>query len=295
MARAAAALRAHAQTGLTTMCHAWAITRRDGTVLAFTDHDTTLIFEGMTFRADSGLTAQALAQSTGLSVDNTEAIGALSHAAIREEDIEQGRFDGAEVRCWQVNWADVTQRMMLFRGSIGEMHRAGGVFRTELRGLAEALNRPLGRVYQKPCTAVLGDGGCKFDLTRAGYAHTLVVETHEDGRVFRWTKMAGFDDGWFTRGRLEIEEGPGKGLWGMIKRDVLRDGAREIELWEPLRLSVTTGTRVRLVAGCDQQMETCRLKFNNLLNFQGFPDLPNEDWVMAVPRASGANTGGSQR
>jgi len=51
----------------------------------------------------------------------------------------------------------------------------------------------------------------------------------------------------------------------------------------------------QLVAGCDKRMETCRLKFNNFLNFQGFPDLPNEDWMMAVPKSTSANSGGSLR
>jgi len=67
----------------------------------------------------------------------------------------------------------VTARCMIFRGTIGEMQRAGGAFRAELRGLTEALNRPLGRVFQKPCTAVLGDAACGFDLATAGYAVTL--------------------------------------------------------------------------------------------------------------------------
>ena len=73
-------------------------------------------------------------QSTGLSVDNTEALGALSDAAIREADIEAGRYDGAEVRAWLVNWADVSARQLQFRGSIGELRRAGGAFEAELRG-----------------------------------------------------------------------------------------------------------------------------------------------------------------
>ena len=107
------ALLAHARTGLTTLCTAWAIRRRDGVTLAFTDHDQPLGFDGLAFRADSGLSARALAQSTGLSVDNTEALGALSDDAIREDEIEQGRFDGAEVCCWRVNWADVTARCMI--------------------------------------------------------------------------------------------------------------------------------------------------------------------------------------
>ena len=289
------ALDAHLKTGLTTLCHAWEIRRLDGIALAFTDHDQALSFDGKSFRADSGLSARALSQSTGLSVDNTEAMGALSHWAIREDEIEQGRFDGAEVTCWRVNWADVTQRAVLFRGSIGEMQRSGGAFRAELRGLTEGLNRPLGRIYQKPCTAVLGDVGCGFDLEMPGYAISVDVDRCENGRIFRWDDLPGCDDGWFARGRLEVLGGPAAGLWGMVKGDRKLEAYRQVELWEPIRGRVTADVKVRLVAGCDKRMETCRAKFNNLLNFQGFPDIPNEDWVMAVPKSSGANTGGSLR
>ena len=73
----------HAARGLTTLCRAWAIARADGQSFGFTDHDRDLSFEGITFRADTGLSAAALAQSTGLSVDNTEALGALSDASVR--------------------------------------------------------------------------------------------------------------------------------------------------------------------------------------------------------------------
>ena len=295
MAAADLALEAHLKSGLTTLCTAWLIRREDGVELGFTDHDLPLSFEGITFRADGGLGAKALAQTTGLAVDNTEAVGALSDAAIREDEIEQGRFDGAEVAAWQVNWQDVTQRRVMFRGSIGEIRRIDGAFRAELRGLTEALNRPLGRVYQKPCTAVLGDAQCRFDTGLPGYSAVLPVEINREGREFVWEAFEGFDDGFFIRGRMDVLEGPAKGLWGLIKHDRVKDGKRIIELWEPIRGDVAEGAEVRLLAGCNKQMETCRLKFNNLLNFQGFPDLPGEDWVLAVPRPSGANTGGSLR
>ena len=154
MAGVSEAFEAHLQTGVTTLCRCWAVVRRDGETFGFTDHDMDLSFEGIVFRADTGLSALALQQSTGLSVDNTEAIGVLSDAAVREEDIDAGRFDDAEVRAWQVNWADVDMRWLQFRGSVGELRRSGGSFHAELRGLTEALNRPLGRVFQKPCSAV---------------------------------------------------------------------------------------------------------------------------------------------
>ena len=100
------ALQAHLQSGLTTTCRCWAITRSDAQVYGFTDHDMELRFDGLVFKASTGLTAAAIEQATGLSIDNTEAMGALSDASVREEDIEAGRFDGAEVRAWLVNWAD---------------------------------------------------------------------------------------------------------------------------------------------------------------------------------------------
>ena len=289
------AFRDHVAGGVTTLCRCWAVVRRDGAVHGFTDHDRDLGFDGIVFRAQTGLTAAALQQTTGLSVDNTEALGALSDAGLREADIDAGRFDGAEVRAWLVNWADVAVRWLQFRGSIGEIRRAGGAFRADLRGLTQALNQPLGRIYQKPCTAVLGDAACRFDLGTAGYTSDLVVAEVEGARVFRWDALAGFEAGWFARGRLEVLSGAAAGLWGMIKQDRSEDVGRVVELWQPLRAAIAAGDSLRLVAGCDKQMETCRLKFNNLLNYQGFPDIPGEDWVAAVPKSTKANTGGSLR
>lgn len=295
MAEMDAGLQAHLEGGLTTVAHAWAITRKDGAVLGFTDHDRDLSFDGITFRADTGLSALALSQSTGLSVDNTEALGALSDLSIREDEIEQGRFDDAEVLAWLVNWKDTSQRWLQFRGTIGELRRADGGFQAELRGLTEMLNRPLGRVYQKPCTAVLGDRTCGFDLTTPGFALDLPLETVGQLRVFRWEDFSGFDTGWFARGRIEILTGTAAGLWGMVKQDRFEGDARVIELWEPIRSPMATGDIVRVIAGCDKRSETCRLKFANLANFQGFPDVPGEDWMLAVPKSTGANTGGSRR
>ncbi len=289
------AFRAHVESGLTTLCRCWAILRADGVEYGFTDHDRALVFDGITFKADTGLSALAVAQSTGLSVDNTEAVGALSDAAITDADIEAGRFDGAEVRAWLVNWADPSMRWLHFRGSLGEIRRAGGQFNAELRGLTEALNRPLGRVYQKPCTAVLGDRACAFDLTEPGYFADLTVQELGDGRALRWSDLVDFEPGWFTRGRVTVQSGSAAGLWGTIKRDWFDGDSRVIELWEPIRGGLQVGDMVRLQVGCDKRFQTCRLKFNNVVNYQGFPDIPSEDWMMAVPKKSGANTGGSLR
>lgn len=288
-------LLAHLQTGVTTVCRAWAITRRDGAVFGFTDHDLSIAFDGITFAAETGLSALALQQSTGLSVDNTEALGALSQTAVSEADIEAGRFDGADVVSWLVNWDNVTQRHVLFRGSIGELRRVGGAFQAELRGLTEVLNKAQGRVYQKPCTAVLGDKACGFDIAAVGFFEELQVANVTDNSELRFAGLNGPEEGWFARGVLLGIDGACADLRGMIKRDYFAGEERVIELWHPMRADLVAGDVVRLIAGCDKRMNTCQTKFANLLNYQGFPDIPGDNWLVAQPGQSGNVSGGSRR
>ncbi|WP_108484065.1 DUF2163 domain-containing protein [Oceaniglobus ichthyenteri] len=285
------ALQAHLETGITSVCRCWQVVRRDGVRFGFTDHDSTLAFDGQVFVASEGMSARAFEQTTGLAVDNSEALGVLSDVSVSEEDILAGLFDGAEVLAWLVNWADPAQRVLQFRGAMGEIQRAAGAFRAELRGLTEALNQPQGRVYQAPCAAVLGDSLCRFDLNTPGYVETRAVEAVEGRKFFRFAALDGFDDRWFERGRLIVQSGAAKGIVAIIKNDRLMGTGRTIEVWEALRLEIAPGDIVRLEAGCDKRVESCRLKFNNINNFRGFPDIPGEDWLMAYPR-SGDDTGG---
>ena len=285
---------AHLASAATTLCRAWTVMRRDGVVLGFTDHDRDLTFDGVTHRAGSGLTARALQQSTGLSVDNSEALGALSDAAISEPDLAAGRFDSAEVQLWLVNWADPETRARIFRGTLGEVTRTGGEFRAELRGLAEALNQPIGLAYTRGCSAVLGDSRCRFDQTQPGYFAERAVEgLDRERRLFSFVSFGGFDDHWFEFGRLDVLSGAAAGLSGQIKSDRVQAGGREVELWQGIRAELVPGDLVRLSAGCDKRTETCRVKFANFLNFRGFPQMPGEDWLTAYPRPGQSTSGKS--
>lgn len=284
----------HLKSGATGVARCWRVTRTDGVRFGFTDHDCDLTFAKTIFRAGTGLSAAALSQTTGLSVDNTEAVGALSDDAVREEDIFAGRFDGAEVKAWLVQWAEPSNRVLQFRGTLGEISRANGAFSAELRGLAERMNTSTGRVYQRTCQAVLGDTRCAFDLDAPGYV-TEVVVSATDGRAFTFEDVTGFEPRWFERGQMRVLSGAAKDLSGAIKLDRVADGARHVELWDNLRAEVLPGDVVRLTAGCDKRMETCRLKFVNVVNFQGFPDIPGEDWQVAHPTRLSSRDGGSRR
>jgi len=280
----------------TTRARAWALERADGVVLGFTDHDRDLVFEGIDFRARTGMTARALVQATGLSVDNTEAAGALSDAGLTEADILAGRYDGARLTIWEVDWAAPADRRMLFRGSLGEITRAGGAFKAELRGLSEALSHGGGRVFGAVCPAVLGDGACGFDLSLPGFSvEAALLAVEEGGAVLDLPLLEDFELGWFAQGRVVVLDGPAEGMVGFIRREERAGGLRRLILWAAPGIAPRPGDRLRLEAGCDKRFETCRLKFANQANFRGFPHVPGNDWLLAVPKGDGRDDGGSRQ
>ena len=293
MTTARDALLDHLGHGVTTVCRAWLVSRKDGATFGFTDHDTDLGFDGYMFKASSGLTARALQQSSGFAVDNSETLGALSDASIEEADIVAGRFDGAEVRTWLVNWADVTQRIEQFRGSFGEITRSGGAFKAELRGQTDQLNQPRGRIYQRGCAAVLGDARCGVVLSQPHLSVEATLVDFDATQRLVFAGLQGFAEGWFERGRLTVLTGAAAGLIGIVKADQLDGGLRFIDPWQTFGALIAIGDQVRLQAGCDRTSSTCKTKFANFLNFRGFPHMPGEDWLASYPVPSRPNDGGS--
>jgi uncharacterized phage protein (TIGR02218 family) len=42
---------------------------------------------------------------------------------------------------------------------------------------------------------------------------------------------------------------------------------------------IAAGDTFIVTAGCDKRFETCRDRFNNIVNYRGFPHIPGNDFV----------------
>ncbi|WP_424927680.1 DUF2163 domain-containing protein [Amaricoccus tamworthensis] len=289
-------MQANLDSGATRHCRCWKISRKDGMVFGFTDHDDAMRFEGVVFEASTGMDAGAIQTSTGLSVDNAQVVGALNAAAIKDEDVLSGRFDGAEIYQWLVDWSHPELRVLMFRGTLGEFRRTDGAFEVELRGMAEELNKPVGRSILKTCDRRLGDAKCGFDMSLPGFSAESEVFELGDGAGFTATDLSGYEPGWFSNGTITWLSGANEGTTQSIKADkLIGDEDRVIELWRMPGSPMRVGDRFRIVAGCDKTADTCAAKFSNLLNFRGFPHLPYEDWVAAYPKDGALHDGSSLR
>lgn len=275
----------------TTLCRCWRVTRRDETLLGFTDHDRAVRFGGLDHEPESGFRGSEIEAGLGLATDNLEAVGALSSDRIAEADVIAGRWDGAEVEQWLVDWSKPMRRLKVFAGRVGEIRRAGGAFEMEVLGVAEALSRPRGRAYLRQCDAELGDARCGVALDGV-FRRDGEVTAVRNARRLEVSGLGGRPDGWFAGGRLEWLSGANLGAAAWVAG--FRGGQTAvIELRVAPEAAVAVGDAVRVFAGCDGGEETCRGKFGNFANFRGFPFMPGEDWMTSWPREDEAHDGGS--
>ena len=68
-------------------------------------------------------------------------------------------------------------------------------------------------------------------------------------------------------------------------------GVRQLALLEAPVRAIGVGDDFNVVAGCDKRLETCRDRFESLLNFRGFPHIPGQDTVVRYPNRGDANAG----
>jgi len=281
-------------SGLTTFCHCWLLERTDGVKLGFTDHDETLIFDGVTFEALAGMTASAVTQTLSLNVDTMDIAGALQSERLNEADLAAGLYDNAALTLYLVDWTDVTDRDIVFAGSVGEISRGLNAFTAEMRGLSHALNQERGRIYQRACDADLGDARCTVDLNAPAYKGNGAVDAVSSSHAFSASGLDGFTNGWFTGGKLVWTSGANQGSAIEVKTHVNTGAEVSIDLWESMPFDIAPGDTFTVTAGCDKSLDTCIARFNNVANFRGFPFIPGNDAVMSYPNTGDRNDGKSR-
>jgi uncharacterized phage protein (TIGR02218 family) len=277
------ALQTKLSSGVTTLCRCWVVTRRDGVMLGFTDHDEDIALGAVTCRAATGLTASEATARLGLQVDGAEIAGALADDALAEADLAAGRYDAAAVEVHLVDWSEPALTVLLAKGVLGEVARACAAFSAELRSLTHRLNEESGRLYTATCAADLGDARCTVDLTNPAYRGNGSVAALAATSLLRAGGLDAFADGWFTAGKLTFASGANAGLAVEVKSHrVGLDGVR-IELWQAFALPIAPGDAFTVTAGCDKRFATCRDRFLNHVNFRGFPAIPGNDFVISYP------------
>lgn len=286
-------IQAKAAAGCSTLARCWRVTRADGAVYGFTEHDQPIDALGITFEARTGLSASDASKDLGFGVSDHEIAGGLSSEAITEEDIAAGLWDGAAVEMFLVDWENTKDVIHEFSGTTGQMRRTDTAFAVEIEGPQRQARTPQGRVYQRRCDARLGDSRCGVNLAQAVYTGTGQVLSTLNETSFAVSGLSAFQDEWFDFGVLTWTSGPNAGTSADIRSH--RAGVTVvIDLWQPARSPISPGDFFDIEAGCDKKGVTCRRKFNNYLNFRGFETMPGDSAILETPGENDTKDGSSR-
>ncbi|MFO1152743.1 MAG: DUF2163 domain-containing protein [Rhodospirillales bacterium] len=280
-----AALQSHLDSGVSTLATCWKLTRLDGAEFYFCDHDTDIVFDGRLYIAKSGLSRTALATNASLAVDNADLDGLLISEMMSAKDLRAGRFDYASLDIFLVNYTAPEQgRIRLQRGILGEVVLSErGMFHAELRGLTQALNQVAGEVYAPECRATLGDARCMVNLALLQQTGSVATVLDANGRRIFTTTGVAAAAGFFDFGLVVWETGDNAGASCEIV--TWNPATAQCELFLPMGYRIQPGDTFIIYPGCDKRLETCKTKFDNVVNFRGFPHIPGMDKLMEYPLA----------
>ena len=268
----------------TTLCFCWRLTKRNGAVLGFTDHDRALTFDGTSFEPLSGFSQSEAQSSLGLAVDTAEIEGALSSTRLSETEIDAGLFDGAKIETFRVDWTVPEGAELIRVSAIGKIIRRDGALVAELESLMRNLDRPAGRYLRRSCDAELGDKRCGVAL--AGFSAEGTIVSSQGNGTHVVSGLGAFADGWFAGGKLSAA--------GSTRRVTAhRHGTEGVLVSLEDGGDIAPATTFTITAGCDKAFSTCRDKFANTLNFRGFPHLPGNDAAYGYVSEDGVFDGGA--
>ena len=273
-----AALQAHLNGECLTLAQCVKLTRTDSTVM-FSTGNMDLVFDGVTYSALSSLGASVQSNRVGSGVDNMEAVGVLDSDLITGPDLLAGKYDGAAVEVFAVNWADLTMgRVLLFSGWIGNVSLVDGQFQAEIRSKSQRLSQQVGELTSPTCRVHrLGDARCGVTIASYQFSKTVTAVTDNRNMVFGADAAA---TGYYSEGLVTFTSGLNDGISREVKEHTLTGGEAVLELQEAFPFDVAVDDVATLEAGCDRLLTTCRDKFSNVVNFRGEPTVPGNDQLM---------------
>lgn len=265
------------------LARCWELTRADGTVLRFTEHNREIVGPGgNTYTPTDGFQASASQRESGMRDQHFEAVGVLSDSSISRADILAGRYHDCHIverlLDWRYPWVggDAIKRTDYW---IDRVTLDGQGFKAQVSGVTRYLRPRAGSAFTRSCWKELGSTECGVSLgvfTAAGNT----VATQEGDRVTFTSPDPPGAAGLYDRGYVDWDTGGNAGIRSPI---LTWDAATDtVTLALPTPVAIEVGDTFTIVAGCDKSETECRDTFSNFANFGGWPDLPTTDEVVAA-------------
>lgn len=273
------------------------ITRSDGYVLQFTDHDRQIEITGQgIFEPANIIEADAERRDGALRVSQQRVRGIVDGNVIVVPDLLGNLYRGAQVRMWTVDWVRPWLIHYKARKIVRQITYDGSQWLALLEGTMAKLDRPVGGrfggLHNVTCAYNLGDAAtCKKDISGDVITGATVSAVSADGLTVTFSQASWSASGaqavdqYYRDGELQWQTGDNAGVISPILRYQYDDGSggRVCELLIGTAYAVQVGDTAIARPGCDGLLSTCESKFNNSANFGGSPYEPGANTIAENP------------
>lgn len=253
-----------------------------GDALGLTTHDEDFEFDGETYHADPGLSATEVAAAISYGVDNLEITGAFDEELVKKLELLGGVYDDAEYTIFLVDYEHAEfGRMVVQRGTLGNVEAVDEKFTLELCGLTQKLQKTKGKLTSPICRNRIFDAGCRLDengnhpTLAIPYKYTGVLVTEIVSRfTFKCVIATGaLPTAYFEGGLLVWTAGANANQRSEVKTHTKDGTTHTITLQEPARSAFVVGDEFRVRKGCKGTMAAC-LDVQNVVNKDSEDYLP---------------------
>lgn len=273
-------LEARLQVEAPTLARLWRVTRKDGSIMRFTDAVKPITIEVLpdvaphVYRSDISFTASAIFMSR--SAANQQSVTMtfiMSDDGFNESELRRRLYDGAVAEIMIVDYEHLDFGVIhVYKGLFGQVRLSdlpiGEVEVVPAQGTINGIGLGLEN-YSQTCRASLGDARCKIDIESLKVAFTVgsaiggsVVASaltqdnkHWDLGFVRWTS--------------------GRNIGTTSKVQSNNKASTSLFLAAPPFFAIEVGDQGEVLPGCDKLRFTCLNKFNNVVNIRAEPDVPD--------------------
>lgn len=251
---------------LTYLCRLWAITRVDGEVMRFTDHDKDITFGGEFYTSNNSFQATAVSNRINSAASDMDITVLLVDNQISYNDLKRGLYDSALTTVTMVNYK---------RLDLGGVPLAEGVLATiefpnrfvatlRITGGVGKTERLLTEKYSTSCRAKFGDDRCKVDLD--DYTEAFTVDTSPHGQEFAASELTGEPNNRYARGFVTWLTGANTGT----KTEVVTNIGGSVRLFIKTPYPIQPGDDGTITRGCPKTLSACQ-GYANVPNYRGEP------------------------
>lgn len=255
------------------------IVRSDATIKGFSNHDKPLTIDSIQYKPTPGLERVIMNLRSNAEVSNQE-FGGGWVVDLNETDLQNGLYDDALITVFRADWSNVSAgTVVIFEGSLGMIQWTEDGFKADIHSLMRQLGKKIGISTTAKCRHNLftqasstNIGACT--LVEGSFTYNTTVVTATSKLKFTIGSI-GQPDAWIANGILTWTSGLNSGASYEVKSYV----SNVVDLFLPTTFIVANGDAFTVTAGCDKNIETCKSKFSNVVNFGGFPHIkPEVNW-----------------